>query len=81
MSFGCNRFDQNSIKNIVRISALKFFVASWGLPGSFFGLPVDLVSNIINKKAIRSPKEAKKSFQVRNPYNIFVAFLVETMTP
>ena len=29
--------DQNSYKNIVRISALKFFVASLGFPGSFFG--------------------------------------------
>jgi hypothetical protein len=31
--------DQNINKNVVRISALKFFVASWGLPGSFLGLP------------------------------------------
>jgi hypothetical protein len=42
MSFWCHRFDQNSNENIVRISALKFFVASWGLPGSFLGLPGDL---------------------------------------
>ena len=28
---------QNSNENIVRISALKVFVASWGLPGSFWG--------------------------------------------
>ena len=67
MSFWCHCFDQNSNKNIVSISALKFFVASWGLPGSFLGLPGDLVSNIINKEAYRnpkkllgSPKEAKK---------------------
>ena len=72
---------QNSNENIVRISALKFFVASWGLPG-------DLVSNIINKEAYRKPQKASrkpqgsyKNFQGRNPYNIFVAFLVETMTP
>jgi hypothetical protein len=32
--------DQNSNENIVKISALKFFVASLGLPGSFLGLPV-----------------------------------------
>ena len=38
MSFRCDRFDQNSNKDIVRISALKFFVASWGLSGSFLGL-------------------------------------------
>jgi hypothetical protein len=30
---------QNSNKNIVRISALKFFVASWGLPGSLQEAP------------------------------------------
>ena len=81
MSFWCHRLDQNRNENIVRISALKFFVASWGLPG-------DLVSNIINKEAYRKPKKASrkpqgsyKNFQGKNPYNIFVAFLVETMTP
>ena len=35
---------QNSNENIVRISALKFFVASLGLPG-------DLISIVINKEA------------------------------
>ena len=84
MSFWCHRLDQNSNENIVRISALKFFVASWKL----FGLPGDLVSNIINKEAYRKPQKASrkpqvsfKNFQGRNPYNIFVAILVETMTP
>ena len=79
---------QNSNKNIVWISALKFFVASWGLPGSFLGLPGDLVSNIINKEAYRKPQKASrkppgryKKFQGRNPDNIFVAILVQTMTP
>ena len=80
MSFLCHRLDQNSNENIVRISALKFFVASWGLPGSFLGLPRDLVSNIINKEAYRKPQRSYKNFQGRNPYNIFVAILVETMT-
>ena len=85
MSFWCKRFDQNSNENIVRISALKLFVASWGLPGSFFGLPWDLVSNIINKeayrieaqKASRKPQGSYKRF----PDNNFVAILVQTMTP
>ena len=54
---------QNSNENIVRISALKVFVASWGLPGSFLGLPGDLVSNIINKEAYRKPHEASKKPQ------------------
>ena len=58
MSFWCHRLDQNSNENIVRISALKFFIASWGLPGSRLGRPGDLVSNIINKEG--SPKEAIK---------------------
>ena len=83
MSFGCHRFDQNSNKNIVR---LKFFVASWGLPGSFLGLPGDLVSKEEGslqkpQKAFRKPQGSYKNFQGRNPYNIFVAFLVKTMTP
>jgi hypothetical protein len=48
---------QDSNKNIVRISALEFFGASWGLPG-------DLVSNnIINKEAYRKPQGSYKNFQ------------------
>ena len=74
-------FDQNSNQNIVRISALIFFVVSWGLSGSFWGLPGDLVSNIINKEAYRKPQESYKNFQGRHPYNIFVTIVVETMTP
>ena len=63
MSFWCHHLDQNSNETIVKISALKFFVASWGFPG-------DLVSNIINKEAYRnlkklpgSSKEAIKTFR------------------
>ena len=37
MSFWCLSFDQNSNENIARISALKVFIASLGLPVSFFG--------------------------------------------
>jgi hypothetical protein len=73
---------QKSNENIVRISALNFFVASWGLPGSFLRLSGNLVSNIINKEAYRKPpKDSRKpqgsykNFQVRNPYNISVAIL------
>ena len=75
MSFWCHRFDQNSNENIVRISALKFFVASWGLPGSFLGLPGDLVSNIINKEAYRSPKKLSGS-----PKEAIKTFRVEILT-
>ena len=70
MSFWFHGFDQNSNKNIVRISALKFVLASWGLPGSFLGISGDLVSNIIDKeptgspkKLPGSPKEAIKNFR------------------
>jgi hypothetical protein len=44
---------QNS--NAVKISTLKLFVAYWG-PGSFLGLPGDLLSNILNKEAYRNPQ-------------------------
>ena len=88
MSLRHHRFEQNSNKNIVRISALKFLVASWGPPESFLGLSGDLVSNIINKEAYKNPKKTSrkpqgsyKKFQGRNPYNIFVAILVQTMIP
>ena len=83
MSFGFHRFDQNRNENFVTIFALKFFVASWGLPGSFWGLPGDLVSNIRNKEAYRklqkltgSPQEATKKIQGRNLYNIFDAIFL-----
>ena len=35
MSFWCHRFDQKTNENIVRISALKVFIASLGLPVGF----------------------------------------------
>ena len=54
---------RNSNENIVRISALELFVASWGLPGSFLGLPGDLVSNIINKEAQKSFQKAPSKVQ------------------
>ena len=42
----CHCLDQNSNENIVRISALKVFIASLGLPGSFFGLLVGFLINV-----------------------------------
>ena len=66
---------QNSNENIVRISALNFFVASWRLPESFLGLSGDLVSNIINKEACRKPPGRYKKFQGRNPEIILLVFL------
>ena len=54
-----------------------------------FGLLGDLLSNIINirkptgspEKLPGSPKKATKKIQGRNLDNIFVAILVQTMTP
>ena len=60
---------------------MNFFVASLGLPGNFFGLPGDLVSNVIYKevywksqKASMKPQGSYKNFQGRNPYNIVIAW-------
>jgi hypothetical protein len=58
MSFWCHRFDQNCNENIVRISALTFFVASWGLSGSFLG-PTGYRKP---QKASRKPNEAIRNF-------------------
>ena len=60
-----------------------FFVTSCGLPGSFLGLSGDIVSNTINEEAYRKSQKfpgSFKNFRGRNPDNIFVAILVQTMT-
>ena len=51
-------------------SALNFFVASWGASWKLYGLPGDLVSNIMNKegywkskKQPGSPQKATKNFR------------------
>jgi hypothetical protein len=59
---------QNSNKNIVRISALKIFIASLGLPLNFLGLPCLLYylhakSPVSPKMLQGSPKEATKKFK------------------
>ena len=81
MSFWYHRLDQSSNKNIVRISALEFFGASWGLLGILLRLPGNLVSNIINKEAYKKPQKASrkpqgcfKNFQGRNLYNFSLFF-------
>ena len=60
----------------------NFLGASWKL----FGLLRDLVSNIINKEAYRKPEKASrkppgrnKKLQGRNPGNIFVGILEESI--
>ena len=58
-------------------SALKYFVASWGLPG-------DLVNNITNKEGYWKPKKLPESPQKgtknsgQKSRNIFVGILDET---
>ena len=47
MSFWCYRLDQNNNENIVRISPLKVFIASLGLSGKLFGVPVGFLINNI----------------------------------
>ena len=66
--FWCHRLDQNSNKNIVRISAPKVFKASW----KFLGLPVGFLINGITYYVTRKPQKAsrKPTIQGRNPYNI-----------
>ena len=62
-------------------SALKFFLASWGASWKLFGLPGDLVSNIINKEGYRKPKKlpgSPQEAQGRNFRNIFVDILDKT---
>ena len=57
MSFWCHRFDQNTNKNIVRISALKVFIASLGLPVGFFIM-------ILLTKSPGSPSIWKKAISI-----------------
>ena len=88
MSFWFHCFDQNSNKNIVKISALEFFLASLRLPGSFFWASCRLLNlwyYLLNpqkgQKASRKPPGSYKKFQGRNLDNIFGAILVQMMTP
>ena len=70
MSFWCHRFDQKSNENIVRISALKVFIASLGLSESFWGL---LVGFLIND---RKPKKLPKKLRKISGQNLLTIFLL-----
>ena len=88
-------FINSSCCNGQLISKCLFGVIVWTkiatkiMSGSFLGLlGTYLVSNIINKEAYKNPKKTSrkpqgsyKNFHGRNPYNIFVAILLQTMTP
>ena len=81
MSFWCHCFDQKTNKNIVSISALKVFIASLELPGSFFELPVALLINDITnspgspQKLPESPQEATKNFRAEISLAFWKKFL------
>ena len=73
MSFWCHCLDQKTNKYNVRISALKVFIASLGLPGSFFGVPVGFLMNDITcqvprkpLKASMKPQKATKNFRAES---------------
>ena len=60
----------------------EFFCSFLGASWKLFGLPGDLVCNIINKEAYRKPQKASrkppgrfKKFQGRNPEIISLVFL------
>ena len=83
-----NQFHPKYQKKYFWISALKLFVASWRLPGSFLGIPGDLVSNIIDKeayrkprKAFKNPREALKTFNGEILKIFQMVFMIKTMTP
>ena len=68
-----NQFHRKYQQKYFWNSALKFFVASWGLPG-------DLVSNIINKESYWKPKklpESYKKFQGWNPEIFSLVFWIK----
>ena len=53
----------------------------WDFLEFFGGLPVGFLINDILTKSPRSPPKSYKKNQGKNPYNIFVAILVEMMIP
>jgi len=59
--FWCHHFDQKSNENILRISALKVFIASLGLSVGFLINHMYLLSK--PKKLSGSPQEAIKHFR------------------
>ena len=69
-SFWCCCFDQKNNENIVRISALKVFPATFGLPGILILLTK---SPGTPKKLPGNPQEATKN-QGRNPEIISLLF-------
>ena len=59
--FVVSLFPPKSNKNILRIFALKVFIAFLGLTGSFLGLPVHCLINDISSKVPRKTQASKTS--------------------
>ena len=71
-------------RNYFWISALKFFCSFLGASWKLFGLPGDIVSNIIHKEAYRKPQKASRKVQKNSGQksrNNFVGFLEEVFWP
>ena len=64
-------------RNYFWISALKFFVASLGLPGSFWGLPEGFLMYDITQEA---PRKLQKNSGQKSR-NHFVGIFVQTIIP
>ena len=61
----------------------EFFYSFLGASWKLFGLPGDLVFNIINKKAYRKPQKASRKPKIsgQKSRNNFVGIFVQTIIP
>ena len=82
MSFWFHRLDKNTNEIISGFLPWVFFCSFLGASWKLFGLPGDLVCNIINKEACRKPQKASrkppgryKKFQGRNSEIISLVIL------
>ena len=80
-----DQFHPKYQRKYFRNSALKFLVASWGLPGSFLGFLGTKLVIIINKEGYWKPKKLPGSPQNatknsgQKSRNILVGILEETL--
>ena len=81
MSFWTENFFQKTNDIISRFLPWNFFCSFLGASWKLYGLPGDIVSNIIHKEAYRKPQKASrkpqgsyKKFQGRNPEIISLVF-------
>ena len=87
MSFWFHCLDKNTNKIISGFLSWVFFVASWGLHGSFLGLPAGFLAYDITYQVPGSPKsfhDAPRKLQKNSGQksrNNFVGIFVQTMKP